>query len=119
MTDDDPTLPPSLADIEARLQAVRHDHGEGGEEAPQEAAPSSGMGIGMRIGTELVSAVVVGFGLGWALDHWLGTRPVFLLIGLVLGAAAGFMNVFRVARGLDDAVGLGRAMDEKKRRSRN
>jgi len=109
---DNDATPPSLADIQSRLETLRP------EEAPATAesdeAAKRGMGFGFRIGTEMVSAVVVGFGLGYALDHWLNTKPLFLMIGLLLGAAAGFMNVYRVVKGLDAAVGLGRALEAKK-----
>ena len=58
----------------------------------------SAMGLGFRIATDLVAAVVVGAAIGWGLDHWLGTRPVFLLIFFILGVGAGVMNVYRVTK---------------------
>lgn len=72
----------------------------------------------MRISVELVVTTAVGTGLGWLLDDVLGTRPLMLVIGLLLGGAAGVMNVYRVAQGLDDGVGLGRAMDQKRQDKR-
>ena len=107
--------PPSLAEIQSRLEALKPEEVSAEQEATEERA-RSGVGFGLRIGTELVSAVVVGFAIGYALDRALNTKPLFLMIGLLLGAAAGFMNVYRVVKGLDDAVGLGRALEEKKRR---
>ena len=42
-------------------------------------------------------ASVAGFcGFGWALDRWLGTSPWLLVVGLVLGAAAGFYQFIRL-----------------------
>lgn len=52
----------------------------------------------MRVATEMAVAIAVGFGLGWFLDDWLGTRPWMMLLLLPLGAAAGIMNVMRAAR---------------------
>jgi len=65
-------------------------------------APTS-MGIAFRFTAELVSALVVGGALGWGLDWLFGffgvhTRPVFLLVMFVLGAAAGIRNVMRAAK---------------------
>ena len=60
---------------------------------------TSGMspwGIGMRVGVELVSALVVAVVIGWALDRWLGTRPIFLALFVLLGGAAGILNVWRM-----------------------
>jgi len=33
---------------------------------------------------------------GHALDDWLGTKPWLFLLGFILGAAAGFLNVVRL-----------------------
>lgn len=54
------------------------------------------MGVGMRVGVELVAALVVGVAIGWGLDRWLGTMPLFLVIFVLLGGAAGIMNVWRM-----------------------
>ncbi len=63
--------------------------------------------MGLRIGLELVVAVFVGAGLGWAFDNWLGTQPWGLIGFLFLGFGAGVVNVFRVATGTERAVGFG------------
>lgn len=31
---------------------------------------------------------------GYYLDRWLGTSPLFLLVGTLVGAAAGFLNMY-------------------------
>lgn len=54
------------------------------------------MGIGVRVGVELVSALVVGLAIGFALDWWLGTKPWFLIVFILLGGAAGVANVWRL-----------------------
>ena len=55
------------------------------------------MGMAMRIGIEFVIAVLIGGGIGWYLDQWLGTLPLFLLVFLLFGFAAGIKNVIRTA----------------------
>ena len=47
------------------------------------------------IGMTLVLATVIGLAAGYFLDRWLGTSPWLILIGLGLGIAAGFVNLFR------------------------
>lgn len=58
------------------------------------------------IGLTLVIATVIGLAAGYYLDQWLGTAPWLTLIGLVLGIAAGFVNLFRsvkrAERNIDD-----------------
>ena len=67
--------------------------------APPQAAVGRGnaLGVAFRIATELVAGVVVGGGIGWLLDRWIGTRPFLFLLFLGLGVAAGMINVFRSA----------------------
>ena len=93
------STPPPDSDFTARLkrlkQAMR-------EKEPAVArgrqAPTTMLGIAFRIGVELVSALLVGAGIGWLLDRWLGTTPFLLLLFFFLGAAAGILNVFRAAK---------------------
>lgn len=48
--------------------------------------------------TELVVAMMVAVAIGWFLDDWLETRPLFLLIFFFVGAGAGALNVYRRAQ---------------------
>jgi ATP synthase protein I len=82
--------------FDARLQAARVRQGL---DAPAPAnAPMAGgdLGTGLRVGVELVSALAVAVAIGWGLDHWLHTMPAFLCIFVLLGGAAGVLNVWRV-----------------------
>lgn len=65
----------------------------------------------MRIGVELVAALLVGVGLGYLLDEWLDTKPLFALLGFFFGAAAGFMNVYRVSSGQGSTIGYRKPPD--------
>jgi len=100
--------PPSLDELGERLRAAQ-DHRAADrrrEGRLSGSAPGmSGVGLAFRIGVELVSALAVGVGIGMLLDWWLGTRPWFLLVFFLLGAAAGMLNVYRAAMGLGLAVG--------------
>jgi len=55
------------------------------------------MARGFRLSTELVAGVLVGAGIGWLLDRWAGTTPLGMIVFLLLGFAAGVLNVMRVA----------------------
>jgi ATP synthase protein I len=56
----------------------------------------SAMSLGLRAGSEFVSAVIVGVGIGWALDRGLGTKPAFMIVFFLIGVAAGVWNVIRL-----------------------
>jgi len=49
----------------------------------------------LDLGLQLASGFALGFFGGWWLDGKLHTKPIFSLLGLLLGAAAGFLNVYR------------------------
>ena len=110
----DPHKP--LNDLESRLKATRGP--EDKEPQIRGRGTQSGLGQGLRIGIEMVVSVAVGAGIGYFIDGWADTRPLFMIVFLFLGFAAGIMNVLRIARGLDEAVGFGRAMREKEARDK-
>ena len=53
------------------------------------------MSRGLRLGSEFVAAIFVGAGLGYIIDMFLPTRPWGLVVLLLLGFAAGVLNVVR------------------------
>ncbi len=54
----------------------------------------SGPGIMAYAGLGMLNAVclLVGLGVGWVVDDALGTLPIFMLLGLVLGIALGVVG---------------------------
>lgn len=91
------------AELSARLQRLGDRLGQAeGHRRPEPsgdraAANASGYAGGFRLSTELVAGVLVGAGLGWLIDRWLGTSPWGLIVFLLLGFAAGVLNVMRAA----------------------
>jgi ATP synthase protein I len=70
---------------------------------PPQDAFYAGLGQAVRIGTELLAALIVGGGLGWTVDTYLlGSTPWGLVVGLMLGAAAGIRNAYRAAQRWQD-----------------
>lgn len=94
-----PSEPDDLKRLGERIDAANRDRA-GKEPAP----PNTALSIAFRLATELVSAVIVGTGLGWGIDwafqHWahIQTRPVGLVVMFFLGAAAGIRNVYRASQ---------------------
>jgi ATP synthase protein I len=50
----------------------------------------------LSAGSILSSMVVAGFLLGYLVDHWLDSRPVFMLVFAGLGAVGGFIKVYKL-----------------------
>jgi ATP synthase protein I len=62
------------------------------------------------VGLSFVLALVLGFGGGYWLDDWLGTRPWLAFIGFFVGMAAGVLNVYRIMQ----SVGAGGSSNSTK-----
>jgi ATP synthase protein I len=90
--------PPSF---EERLKAARSRQGL--DVPPPSSAGNAGdlggmspWGIGLRVGIELVSALVVAVAIGYGLDRLFGTKPILMAVFVLLGGAAGILNVWRL-----------------------
>ena len=86
--------------FEERLKAARSRRGLDGPQQPKGFNPhgveSSPMGIGLRVGIELVAALVVAVAIGYGIDWLFGTKPIFTVVFIPVGGAAGVWNLWRV-----------------------
>ena len=53
----------------------------------------------VRAATDLGAAIFVGGVLGYWIDKWANTRPLFMILLLFAGFAAGFLNLYRSQMG--------------------
>jgi ATP synthase protein I len=100
---DTPAIKRRLHDLEERLESVR------ARREPDAPPPAEGrgqaLGQALRLATELIAGVAVGGFIGWALDRLFGSAPFLMVVFLILGAAAGIMNVIRTAKAMQAARG--------------
>ena len=94
--------PDDEADLSARLQRLgrriaQANRTSENDSGPRQAADTSAIARGFRLSTELVAGVLVGAAIGWLLDRWLKISPWGLIVFLLLGFAAGVLNVMRGA----------------------
>ena len=66
--------------------------------APKAEEHFSQASQGWRMVIELVSGLGIGFGIGYGLDGLFGTMPLFLVLFMLLGFAAGVQVMLRTAR---------------------
>ena len=105
---DDRGLPNSAKevtrDLASRIASAKRERTIEDNRASANGPPEmSGMARGMRIGTEFIAAILVGAGFGYLIDLGLGTSPWGLLIMLLVGFAAGILNVTRVVAQMNAA----------------
>jgi ATP synthase protein I len=84
-----------LHDLEGRVRDARERHGTGAKE-PE--ARGAAMGQAVKLSTEMIAGVAVGGFIGWWLDRVFGTAPLLMVLFLLLGGAAGIINVVRSAQ---------------------
>jgi ATP synthase protein I len=94
---DQAALSARLKRLGERLGHIHADHSSEGSPQQRPSADPSAMARGFRLSTELVAGVVVGAALGWVLDRLLGIAPWGMIVFLLLGFAAGVLNVMRSA----------------------
>ena len=58
---------------------------------------------GWRMVTELVAGLLIGFCIGYGLDSLFGTLPIFLVLFVLLGFAAGVKTMLRSAQDIQRA----------------
>lgn len=95
-------------DMSQRLEQLGHRIGEAGVRRNQQAQElreqemetqqrASNLARGFQLSGEFVAGILLGGGAGWALDYFAGVSPWGLIAGLLLGFAAGTLNVMRSA----------------------
>ena len=106
---DEAALSARLGSLDQRLSEIRGSRkietdqpGAGGGNG---SARASAMARGFRLSSELISGVVVGAVIGWGLDRLLSTSPFGLIVFVLVGFAAGVLNVIRSAGVAPDRTG--------------
>jgi ATP synthase protein I len=84
-----------LRTLEEKLDIRRAEERAAQAVQRRQVAPAAAQAI--RLGGEFIAGVLVGAGLGWLVDFWLGTSPWGLVVFLLLGFVAGVLNVLRAA----------------------
>lgn len=71
-----------------------------GQERPQSEDHHSQAQVAWRMVIELVAGLGIGFAMGYGIDALLGTTPIFMVIFLFFGLAAGVQTMMRTAEEL-------------------
>lgn len=69
--------------------------------------------LAWRMVIELVAGLGIGFGIGYGLDILLGTMPVFLVLFVFAGLAAGVKTMLRSAKEVQEKAASAAARQEE------
>jgi ATP synthase protein I len=56
------------------------------------------LAMASTMGISMVMAMVIAIAIGYYIDKWFQTSPVFFLIFMVLGIVAGFRNIYVIMK---------------------
>jgi ATP synthase protein I len=104
----DRRTPDDEAGMTEKLRQLGEQIGEAGARREQQARElreqevesqqrASNFARGFQLSGEFVAGILVGGIVGWSVDHFAGISPWGLIAGLLLGFAAGTLNVMRSA----------------------
>ena len=96
----DPQHHPSADRLEAlgdRLEKLK----SGAQEVTHMKKDYAQANLAWRMVIELVAGLGIGFGMGYGLDYLFGTMPLFLVIFIFLGLAAGVKTMLSSAKEIE------------------
>ncbi|MEM8980007.1 MAG: AtpZ/AtpI family protein [Pseudomonadota bacterium] len=107
MSGSDPSNSP-LDDLQARIDAAK---GKEAQTSQVEDGHSQAQ-LAWRMVIELVAGLAIGFGIGYGLDWLFGTTPIFLVLFIGFGFAAGVNVMMRTAKEVQEkTAGAGIGQD--------
>ena len=91
-----PKLPPDarLDSLEERLERVQRIEAQ----RTHKVQPDPNVRIGQQVLGHLIGGPAGGVIIGLGLDYWFGTKPLFMILMLLLGFGVGVRNVIRITK---------------------
>jgi ATP synthase protein I len=105
----DPDQQQRLKQLEARIEAAKR------AQAPKPRSDEhySQASLAWRMVIELCAGLGIGFGIGYTMDWFFGTLPLFMVLFVMLGLAAGVKTMLRSAKEIQEK-NLAEVADEDK-----
>ena len=94
----DPDQKQRMEQLEAKIAAAK----KRGAPKPRSDEHYSQANLAWRMVIELVAGLGIGFGIGYGLDLLFGTLPIFMVLFVMLGLAAGIKTMLRSAREIQE-----------------
>lgn len=82
-------------ELEKRIKAVT-----------AEKAEKSDLAKNLNAGAEFIGPILGGLFIGYGLDSWLDTKPIFIISLFLLGFAAGIVNIYKASQNIGSSIGF-------------
>lgn len=86
---------PSIEELGRSIEAVKKK--VSGDDDNKDDEPVSAAGA-LKISIELIAGVAVGSLIGYYIDTWLNTLPIFFIICFFLGVAGSALNIYKMSK---------------------
>ena len=106
---------PRLTKIRTALKKIEAEDNANEKKQLERDGDTESMSVGLRAGAELVTSIAAGGFIGYWLDIWFNTKPIFLIAMLILGVITGFVNVWRTTQNIGYQVGYKDVKKEDKK----
>jgi ATP synthase protein I len=103
---DDKDIDPRLEKIKSDLATLMAHEKQIETKQKEKDTQTESLSVGLRAGAELVTSIAAGGLIGYWLDSFFETKPLFLIAMLVLGVITGFVNVWRTTQNIGYEIGL-------------
>ena len=80
--------------LDAKIKAEQEKH-----------KPKSEAGKALNAGMEFTAPIIGGILLGYFLDQWLNTAPIFIITLLLTGVGAGIVNIYKLSQNIGGTIG--------------
>lgn len=97
-------MPNDLDNLEAKIAQFKSVKDAQKRKVTDKDADNDNMNNGIRAGAEMVVTIGAGTLIGYGLDSWLETKPLFLIVFLLAGVCAGFFNIYRITQNIGSSV---------------
>ena len=93
-------IPEDISNLKKNIENLKNrEHLLEPERKRNYAAASS---LGFQISVEIFAGTAVGGAVGYFLDDLFDIKPVLLIVFLLIGGAAGFLNAYRTAKSFEN-----------------
>ena len=93
----------SLDDLGNRIKKAQKQTKTHGVKPKKAITSGADLGMGMKIASDLIAGVLVGIFIGFNVDKYLETKPLFVIVFVFIGFIAGMANVYRTAKKMDQS----------------